>query len=620
VVHLDEGEIGMLYGNIPEELIDTILTQSDIVETVAKYVHLTKRGKNHVGLCPFHSEKTPSFTVNADIKIFKCYGCGVGGNVIKFIREIEGYSFHEAVQHFAEELNIPYQLEKTSPIQTERQREKILLFEAHELTAKFYHYLLKNTNQGKQAMDYLKSRGFNDKTIDTFQIGYAPPMWDTLTQFLQKREFAPELLEKGGLISAKADGKGFVDRFRDRIMFPIRDSKGKVIAFAGRILGEGQPKYLNSPETILFHKSRILYNLDQARPAIRKHHTAILFEGYVDVIKAWEAGAANAVATMGTALSEEHAVLLKRMADQVVICYDGDEAGQAAANKHLPMLEQAGCSVTVAVIPGKQDPDEYISANGAERFVRDIIGSALPATKFKLHYLSTRFKLHEDSGKLRYIHAALRIIAELASPAEREFYLKELSTDYDFSLDTLKQTLHQIRKDLQKMKHDGDNNEKPWNNVMNDRYVNTGQALRPAYHNAERKLLAAMLHDKDITLYVQERLGEHFNVETHGALAAYIYSYFASHSVLDVSKFISILDNPELESIVSSLSMTDAGRQGVNSQVIDDYIKEIKKYPRQKEIERKKEEIVRAERTGDVLRAAQIANEIITLEKQLKSL
>src|SRR5690554_2607256 len=254
---------------IPEEVIAAVLKHHDIVETVGKYVHLTKQGRNYKGLCPFHSEKTSSFTVSPEKQIFRCFGCGAGGHVIKFVMDIEGYSFPEAVRLMAKEAQISVQWEETSVQETEEQKELSTIIAAHELAIKIYKYVLKNSVEGHAALEYLRGRGFTDHVIDEFQIGYAPASWDTLVRYLTKNQFDSELMEKGGLISAKQDQSGYVDRFRDRIMFPIHNHQGKPIALSGRIVGEGQPKYLNSPETPVFNKSRTLFNLHRARSDIR---------------------------------------------------------------------------------------------------------------------------------------------------------------------------------------------------------------------------------------------------------------------------------------------------------------------------------------------------------------
>jgi len=612
----------MSNGRIPQEVIDAVLKHHDIVDVVGKHVHLTRQGRYLKGLCPFHSEKTPSFTVTPEKQIFYCYGCGAGGGTIKFVMQIEGCSFAEAVRQLAEEAHIPITWDDRPQEPTEEQLERANLYEAHEHAAKLYHYILINTGEGKKAVDYLRRRGFTDKAIETFQIGYAPAGWDTLTQFLRRRGFELPLMEKGGLVASRSEGAGYIDRFRDRVMFPIRDAKGKVIAFAGRALGDVQPKYLNSPESPLFNKSRNLYNLHLARPAIRKQRQLVLFEGYADVIKAWEAGVANGVATMGTALTEEHAAVIKRNADQVIVCYDGDDAGQSAAFKSIAILEGAGCRVKVAMIPDRLDPDEYIERYGSDRFVRDVIESAVTSVKYKLVYTKKNFRLQDDDGKLRYIRHALGIIAEIPAPTEREHYLKELGSEFDYSFETLKQEMNQIRQQLQKIRANGDNMAIPWNNAMNGggRSAERAPSLLPAYHNAERKLLEVMMHDREVALMVQERIDDQFNDETHAALAAYLYAYYALGNEPDVSKFIATLQDERLESAASSISMMDTF-QGATEQVIEDYIQIITGYRRQmRTIRQKKEELIRAERSGEAVLAAQIGKEIITLERQLKSL
>ncbi|WP_261305732.1 DNA primase [Paenibacillus andongensis] len=614
----------MRYGRIPEEVIEAVLKRHDIVDVIGRHVHLSKQGHYMKGLCPFHSEKSPSFTVTPEKQIYRCFGCNVGGNLIRFVMEIEGLSFSEAVSKLAEEADIPITWEEASEEQNEQQQEKATLLKAYDFTAKLYNYILGNTEQGKVAKGYLASRGISDKLIDTFQIGYAPAMWDTLVQQLDKREFDLALMEKGGLISAKHEGNGYVDKFRERIMFPICDSTGKVIAFGGRSMGDAQPKYLNSPESILFNKSRTMYNLHLARPNMRKLQQAVLFEGYVDVIKAWEAGISNGVATMGTALTKEHAALLNRNADQIVVCYDGDNAGQSAAFKSIPILEETGSRVTVAMLPDGKDPDDYVRNYGFDRFVREIIEPAVPSMKYKLLYIRKNFKLHEDGDRLRYLQSAVKLISQLQSPIEREHYLKQLASEFpESSYEAMKLDLHEILLQSEKNRPEGDNKPILWNNVMNngrtvERTLKKSPSLLPAYHNAERLILAVMMHDREVCAQVEAQLGDQFNVEAHAVLAAYLYAYYAQNAEPDASRYIAMLQDEQLESLASSIVMMGAGH-GMNEQVIDDYIRQIRKVPMQEEVERKKEERVRAERAGDHLRAAQIAIEIIALEKRLKS-
>ncbi|WP_342562436.1 DNA primase [Paenibacillus sp. FSL R7-0345] len=602
------------HGNIPEEVIESVLARHDIAETVGKVVHLTKQGKYLWGLCPFHSEKSPSFTVTPDRGVFHCFGCGMGGNAIKFRMEIEGLSFPEAVRIMAEESDIAIPEGRggtLSPPDPERDR----LISAHELSAKFYHFLLKNTEYGTAAMNYLRSRNFSDKMIDQFQIGFAPDRWDTLLQFLEKRGFDLAEMEKGGLLSARGEGKGYIDRFRGRIIFPIANRMGKVVAFAGRILGDGQPKYLNSAESRIFNKSRILYNLHQSKASIRKTRQIVLFEGYGDVISAWEAGVHNGVATMGTSLTESHVALMKSLGDEIILSYDGDKAGQAAALKAIPMLEESGLRVKVAVLPGGMDPDEFISRHGGDSFMERIIDSAVSAIKFKLIYLKKNHILLEEDGKIAYVKEALQIIATLQSSTEREVYLREISSELELSYDSLKQDCNLLRASMQKNMPEGDNNDNRWNNGRHKKGQVQAPTLLPAYHAAERRLLSSMIQDPEAAAYVGERLGEEFNIDDHAAIAAYLYAYYAQGKPPGISRFLSSLQDDRLEKTATAISMMDTPPDW-NTQVLDDCIREVKKYPIQRKMEQKREEMIQAEKSGDFLRAAQIASEIITLERQ----
>ncbi|TBL78103.1 DNA primase [Paenibacillus thalictri] len=608
----------MSNGRIPNDVIDSVLKRHDIVDVVGRYVHLTKQGHYLKGLCPFHSEKTPSFTVTPERQIFHCFGCGAGGSAIHFIMGVEGYSFGEAVRELAKEAGIEVGVGDEPSEQAIKQNvEKTSLLAAYEFTSKLYPYILKNTDEGKPAMNYLRSRGFSDKLIDTFQIGYAPPRWDTLAQLLEKRGFDLALMEKGGLLSARQEAGGYVDKFRDRIMFPICDAKGAVIAFGGRALGDVQPKYLNSPESILFNKSRTLYNFHMARPHIRKSGELVLFEGYVDVIKAWEAGVENGIATMGTALTDEQAKVIRNNAERVIVSYDGDNAGQNAAYKSIAILEKVGCQVKVAVLPSGLDPDEYIKTYGSERFAREIIEASVSSIKYKLLYFRKNYKLQEDGEKLRYIQHALKIVAGVTSPVEREHYVKELSSEFHYSYEILWQNLNEIRLQTEKNKNHGDNNAKPWNNVMNNGPVKErAPSLHPAYHNAEQKLLAVMMHDREISQYVEQHLGGQFHVEAHAALAAYLYSYYAQGNEPNVSSYISTLQDEGLVS--AACFIADMGVSHATSEkVIDDYIKSIKQHYYQEELKRKEEARTEAERSGNVLLAAQIGLELIKAKRLL---
>ncbi|WP_276355972.1 DNA primase [Cohnella caldifontis] len=608
----------MNYGMIPQTVIDEVLRRHDIAETVGRYVHLSKHGKYLKGLCPFHSEKTPSFTVTPEKQIFHCYGCGKGGNVIKFVMEMEGESFPEAVKRLAEDAGIPVNWETARPDEpSPRTKERQSLYEAHAYTAKLYHYLLRNTEAGKPAMDYLKSRGFTDRLIEEFGIGFAPARWDTLTQALQRQGFEPAEMERGGLLSKRQEGDGFVDRFRDRVMFPIHDGDGKVAAFAGRLMGEGQPKYLNSPESPLFNKSRTLYRLHEARPAIRRSRQVVLFEGYVDCIKAWAAGVHNGVATMGTALTAEHAALLRRFAEEAIVCYDGDDAGQAASHKSIPILESAGFRVRIGLLPGRMDPDEYISAYGPETFVRECVDGAVSAIKFQLIYLRKSHILLEDDGKIRYLRDAVRLVAFRDSPTEREVLLKELAQEFGVSLDTLKQEVSEIRRQ-EKLGNAGDIPAGSWNNVWNEKRSSSRLPnIPPTYVTAERQLLSWMMQDAEVASSVRDRLGEQFLVQDHAALAAYLYAYYAEGHEPDVGRYIASLQDDRLERAASAIALLE---EPFNDRALEDSIRSIERYALVQDKERLQQEMLAAEKAGDHDRLIQILADIMALDKKLREL
>lgn len=620
----DKGD-GAMSGNrlIPDEIRNEVLKRNDIVDIVAQYVHLSRQGKYLKGLCPFHSEKTPSFTVTPDKQIFHCYGCGKGGTIIHFIMGLEGYSYPEAITHLAQLANISITWGQSRQYSERNPQNKArdLLLEAHGLTAKLYHYILMNTVEGKEALQYLRDRGFKDKLIGQFQIGYALSEWDTIVQFLTKRKFDLTLMEKGGIVSARMNGKGYIDRFRNRVIFPIWDRRGHTVGFAGRVLDDSHPKYINSPDTMLFNKSKLLYNVHHARPHVKRMGQIILFEGFVDVIQAWGAQVLNGVATMGTALTVEHVQLLKQLGNSVIICYDGDDAGQAATMKSIAMLERSGFHVAVTVLPDQLDPDEFIKTYGAERFHQTLIASAITPTKFRLISLRQNYILLEDDGKRRYKDAALQVVAGVGSPVERELHLKEIALQLNLNgestLASLKQECMYIRQKLQKKNDNGDNPSNAWNNVSNDKQVVSLPVLHPAYVYAERSLLALMFRDMKVANYVERNLGEQFNVDDHAALAAYLYAYYAQGKEPNFSYYLVTLLDDRLEKMAVSIFMAEVPMQ-YDRALLDDYIVQILKIPQLREIEHKKEEMVQAERSGNVLRAAQIAQEIVSLEQELK--
>jgi DNA primase len=360
--------------SIPDSVIDEVRDRTDIVEVVSQSVALKKVGNNFKGLCPFHSEKTPSFTVSPEKRIYHCFGCGAGGNVFKFAMETQSISFVDAVRQFAESAGVAIPKRDAGNLNDPKYKEREALKKTNEIAVNYFHSLFNNAEAGLAARDYLKSRHFTGEVLDKYQIGWAAPTWRGLVSHFQKKgNLSRDIVLKSGLIIEKEDGSNTYDRFRGRVIFPIKDPHGYVIGFGGRSIVEGEnPKYLNSPETPLYQKSQVLFGMDVARQAIRKQDQAVLVEGYLDQMRATQYGILNTVATCGTALTSRQAGMLKNYTSSVVLVFDSDNAGRAAADKGFDVLREKGLQVKTVFLPDEQDPDSYIQKNGAEKFLEKI--------------------------------------------------------------------------------------------------------------------------------------------------------------------------------------------------------------------------------------------------------
>ncbi len=429
---------------IPEDIIDEIRQRTDLVGLLGEYLKLERRGKNMVGLCPFHSEKTPSFTVSPDKQLFHCFGCGASGNAFSLIMQMEKLTFPEAARFLARRsgVNIP-ERRSASPAEDDL-KEKI--YKLNHLAARFYAYCLNNTGPGKSTLEYLLKRGINQETVELFMLGYAPADWTGFFNFAQKKGASPDLMVKAGLVSPGRE-KGYYDRFRNRLIFPIFNISGNVAGFGGRALEEGGksgPKYLNSPETPVFDKGSMLYGMNLAREEIRREKKAVVMEGYTDVLTAFQAGIKNAVASLGTALSAEQGRLLRYQADTVITAYDSDSAGEAATWRGLAILQANGCLVQVAVLPEGSDPDSYIRENGPEAFIK-LIDNASPLMEYRLQQLKKRFDLASDKGRINYIEELMPFLMAAVNQVEQDFYLKRASEELGVDEDALRSELKKRR-------------------------------------------------------------------------------------------------------------------------------------------------------------------------------
>ena len=417
----------------PDEIIEEVRNQNDIVDVISEYVKLQKKGANYFGLCPFHNEKSPSFSVSPGKQMYYCFGCGEGGNVISFVMKYENYSFIEAVQMLASRAGIELPQVTRSKEEKENADKRSQILTINTLAAKFYYYMLKS-EKGALAYHYLRGRELSDNTITGFGLGYSDKYSDSLYKYMKSKGYKDDILKETGLFTFEE--KGVHDKFWNRVMFPIMDVNNKVIAFGGRVMGDGKPKYLNSPETKVFDKSRNLYGLNIARTS-RKDYLLIC-EGYMDVISLHQAGFNNAVAALGTSFTSGHASLIKRYAKEVVLTFDSDGAGIKAALRAIPILREAGLSIKVLSMKPYKDPDEFIKALGPEAY-EERIEKATNYFIFQVGTLMNEYNLDDPSEKTEFHNKVADMLLEFEDEIERNNYLESVCRTFNIPLDGLRQ-------------------------------------------------------------------------------------------------------------------------------------------------------------------------------------
>ncbi len=418
-----------------DEIIEQVRAANPVVDVIGQYVQLQKKGANYFGLCPFHNEKSPSFSVSPSKQMYYCFGCGAGGNVLTFIMEYENYTFQEAVKTLADRAGIALPEEEYTP---ERQKEKDLrtqLMTMHKDAAVFYVHSLKRP-EGAPGLAYLRKRGISDEMIRSFGLGYAGSRPDTLYRYLKQKGYSDEILRESGLVTFRE--KGVTDKFWNRVMFPIMDANSRVIGFGGRVMGSGEPKYLNSPETRIFDKSRNLYGLNAARRSREKY--MLVCEGYMDVITLHQYGFTNAVASLGTAFTSQHGMLLKRYTDEVILTFDSDDAGQKAAIRAIPVLKEAGLKIRVLNMSPHKDPDEFLRALGPEEY-RKRIEKAENSFLFEIRVLKKDYDFSDPEDKAAFFNETARRIAGFSNEIERNTYAEAVSSLYGISYNVLKEQI-----------------------------------------------------------------------------------------------------------------------------------------------------------------------------------
>ena len=408
-----------------DDIIEEVRQKNDIVDVVSQYVRLTRRGSTYFGLCPFHNEKTPSFSVTPGKQMYYCFGCGAGGNVYNFIMEYENYTFGEALKHLADRAGVELPKIEYSREVREKAEQRAELLEINKQAAQYYYYQLR-TEGGKIGYQYLSGRGLSEETMRKFGLGYSDKFGGGLYTFLKSKGYSDERLRESGLFNVD-ERHGMYDKFWNRVIFPIMDVNNRVIGFGGRVMGDGKPKYLNSPETKIFDKSRNLYGLNIARTTRKKY--LILCEGYMDVISMHQAGFTNAVASLGTALTSGHASLLKRYTQEVLLLYDSDEAGIRAALRGIPILRDAGVNSRVVNLKPYKDPDEFIKNMGAEAF-EERLRQASDSFMFRVSIAESEFPMDEPQGQNRFFERCAELLLELKDELERNLYIEAIVKKY----------------------------------------------------------------------------------------------------------------------------------------------------------------------------------------------
>ena len=425
-----------------DDIIEEVRMKNDIVDVISQYVKLTRKGSSYFGLCPFHNEKTPSFSVTPSKQMYYCFGCGNGGNVFTFIMEYENFTFGEALKFLADRAGVTLPQIEYSKEAKEKAERKAVLLEINKQAAQYFYYQLRRQG-GAAAMKYLTDRGLGEETIKKFGLGYSDKYSDDLYRYLKSKNYSDELLRESGLFNVD-ERHGMYDKFWNRVIFPIMDVNNRVIGFGGRVMGDGKPKYLNSPETKIFDKSRNLYGLNIARTTRKSY--LILCEGYMDVIAMHQAGFTNAVASLGTALTSGHASLLKRYTQEVLLLYDSDEAGVKAALRGIPILREAGVNSRVVSLKPYKDPDEFIRKEGPEAF-EERLNRAMDSFMFRIHTAEDEFPMSEPQGQNRFFQQCAQMLLELGDGLERNLYIEAIVKEYGrygISVDDLRKRVNTL--------------------------------------------------------------------------------------------------------------------------------------------------------------------------------
>lgn len=582
---------------IPENIIEEVRSRSNIVEVVLDTVLIKKSGKDYKGLCPFHAEKTPSFTVSPDKQIYYCFGCGAGGNVFKFLMETQSLSFVEAVKKLAARCGVIIPEVKGSKDNSERE----ILLRLNGMAAEHFVSLLQNTTIGKAARDYIDSRHLDRETVARYQIGWASPEWRDLLAKL-KTSCPIEQIEKAGLIKRKDEDAGVetcYDRFRNRLMFPLKDIHGDIIGFAGRLIAdENGPKYLNSPETLLYKKGNSLFGLNLAREAIRKENRVLLVEGYFDQIRAWQNGIKNVVATCGTALTSNQVSLLKNHTLNVVLVFDGDAAGKAAVERGYDLLLEHGMNVKVLSLPEGHDPDSYIHEQGAGPFTK-LVEQAAPFMEYFIDKTIRGGNIATSAGRVDVVNIVMPFLCAIKNSVERSELVKYLSERVGVEDKAL---LTELRKNL--------------NQTRSSVPVSASKTVKGS-HNPEAYLIQLMLLDEHLAQKIQKQVAlDEYQTPMFRLMAELLYSRMALGQTIMIDRILDCTDNVEVKAFLTQTGMSPVVFDNPEKAAMD-CINELKKANAESRIKELKKQRLEAQKAGQTERSRDLHNMVRKMEAQV---
>ncbi|MBX7305163.1 DNA primase [Clostridium chauvoei] len=586
---------------ISEEILEKIKEQNDIVDVISESVRLKRSGRNFSGLCPFHNEKTPSFSVSQDKQIYKCFGCGEAGNVITFVMKTKNLPFVDAVKYLGERVNIT--IEDGNKGKSPITKKKEMLYNVNVEAARFFFRNLMSTSEAK---DYFLNRGIKEETMKRFGLGFAKESWNNLLLYLRKRGFNEEILLEAGLVSTSQKTGNKYDRFRNRVIFPVFDYRGKVIGFGGRVLDDSKPKYLNSPETLVFQKGTNLYGLNFAIKSNLKERYFIIVEGYMDLITLHQYGITNVVASLGTALTTNQARLLKRYADKVIISYDADIAGQTATLRGLEILKDAGFEVRVLNIPQGKDPDEFVRSNGKEAF-KNLIKNAEPLIDYRLKRAEEGINFKESDSLAKYGKRVTNILAKL-NPVEKDVYVKKISENTGIREQALYDLLSsEMTKNI--------NNDKFMNNKE---YNGTKLYVETGFLKAERSLMKLMLEDDYFEYIINILKEEDLILEEHKE----IFSIIKDGKMGRINNIMSFVESKcnnvkTLEELVK-IKEHNVFKVNDSKKLIKDFIKQIDNYKLNLRLEDLKKQQKLLEAEGKIEESIHIAIELTKIAELLK--